>query len=247
MQSDFKDKAKRLEKVFGIRIKNKEIFKKALTHSSYTRENDIEALENYERLEFLGDAVLKLCASDILYKKYPKYLEGDLTKIRSIIVSDNTLAKIALDIGLSDLIILGKREEKMGGRQRKSILACAFEAILGAYYSEGKFKEVSKFLEKTLGTFMREVDSDFAKFNAKAVLQEHTQSLDKQLPVYSVVEEIGPEHDKTFVVEVKYNGEVLAQGRGKTKREAEQAGAYEACEKLGAVKSEKRAEDFSSY
>lgn len=231
-------KSKSLEQIFQIKPENHEIFEKALVHGSFTKENNISSLENYERLEFLGDAVLKLCVSDILYKKFPTYLEGDLTKIRSIIVSDNTLAEIAKKIGLSQLIMLGKQEEKMGGRDRKSILACAFEAILGAYYLEGKFKEISTFLEKVFASFIKDVDENFEKFNAKAILQEYTQSKNKETPDYKIVEEIGPQHDKIFVVEVAYMQEVLASGRGKTKKEAEQACAYEACVKLGIINGE---------
>lgn len=236
MQSDLDKKIKKLEKIFGIKIQNTELFEKALTHGSFTRENDLNSLNSYERLEFLGDAVLKLHASEILYKKFPKYAEGELTKIRSIIVSDSMIAEIAVKIKLSDLIILGKREEKTGGRKRKSIMACAFEAILGAYYLEGKGSEISKFLDKTFSPFIKKVDKNFEKFNAKAVLQEYTQSLNKELPKYHVVDEIGPEHDKIFVVEVSYMDDILASGQGKTKREAEQTCAYEACKKLGVIK-----------
>lgn len=234
MQSDFEE-IKKLEKIFGIKIQNQKLFEKALTHSSYTKENNIDSIENYERLEFLGDAVLKLCVSNILYKKFPEYLEGDLTKIRSIIVSDNTLAEIAKKIELSKLIIMSKKEEKMGGRERKSILACAFEAVLGAYYLQGNFEEVSTFLEKAFKKLIKEVDSNFEKYNAKAVLQEYTQSQSKETPVYEVIEEIGPQHNKIFVVKVSYKNKVLASGQGKTKREAEQACAYEACVKLGVI------------
>lgn len=225
-----------LEKIFQIKIKNSAIFIKALTHSSFTRENELDSVENYERLEFLGDAVLKLCMSEILYKKFPDYAEGDLTKIRSIIVSDNVLSKIAEEIGLAELIVLGKQEEKMGGRTRSSILACAFEAILGAYFLEENHAEILKFLEKTFTPMIEEVDKNFEKFNAKAVLQEHTQSLNKKIPDYKIVEEIGPQHDKIFVVEVSYMDEILAVGRGKTKREAEQDAAYSACVKLKVIK-----------
>jgi len=236
MQLDFNKKIKSLERIFQIKITETENFERALTHSSYTRENDINILENYERLEFLGDAVLKLCMSEILYKKYPKYPEGELTKIRSIVVSDNTLAEVAEQIGLNNLMVLGKQEEKSGGRERRSIMACTFEAVLGAYYLNNNFNELSKFLEQHLNPFVEDVDANFEKFNAKAVLQEFTQSKNKQLPSYKIVEEKGPEHDKIFVVEVSYMDEVLALGEGKTKREAEQAGAYDACKKLGAIK-----------
>lgn len=236
MQSDFKEKIKKLEKIFQIKPKNIKIFEKALTHSSFTRENEISSLENYERLEFLGDAVLKLCISDILYKMFPDYAEGELTKIRSIIVSDNILAKAAEEIGMAPLIILGAQEEKMGGRARSSILACAFEAVLGAYYLCNKYKELSNFLEKIFMPFIKDIDEHFEKFNAKAVLQEFTQSKNKKIPDYKVIEEIGPQHDKIFVVEVSYMNEVLASGKGKTKREAEQDAAYSACVKLEVIK-----------
>lgn len=225
-----------LENIFEIKAKDSKIFEKALTHGSFTKENSVTSLDNYERLEFLGDAVLKLCVSDILYKKFPTYLEGDLTKIRSIVVSDSTLAQVAKEIGLDGLITLGKQEEKMGGRGRQSILACVFEAVLGAYYLEGKLSELSVFLEKNLDKFIKDVDENFEKFNAKAILQEYTQSQTKQTPVYKIVEEVGPSHNKTFVVEVSYMAEVLASGSGKTKREAEQNCAYSACLRLGVIK-----------
>lgn len=236
MQSDFNKTEKKLEKIFKIKIEDSQIFQKALTHSSYTRENEIDNLVNYERLEFLGDAVLKLCVSDILFKKYPKYPEGELSKIRSIVVSDNTLAEVAEKIELGSLIIMGKQEEKTGGRERKSILACAFESILGAYYLDGKFTELFKFLEKALKPYIKEVDEHFENYNAKAILQEYTQGVNKKTPVYKIVEEKGPEHDKIFIVEVSYMDEVLATGSGKTKKEAQQEGAYNACKKLGIIK-----------
>jgi ribonuclease-3 len=235
MPSDSK-KVSALEGIFQIKMTDKKLFEKALTHGSYTKENEITSLSNYERLEFLGDAVLKLCVSDILYKKYPKYMEGELTKIRSIIVSDSTLAEIAQKIGLSPLMILGKHAEKLGGRSRKSILACTFEAILGAYFIEGKFAEVSAYLTEILEDFIVAVDDNFEKFNAKAILQEYTQSQTKMTPVYRITEEQGPSHNKTFLVEVSYLGEVLACAEGKTKKEAEQKCAHQACEKLGVIK-----------
>lgn len=235
MHSECK-KSDLLEKIFKIKPINIENFEKALTHGSFTKEQGISSKNNYERLEFLGDAVLKLCMSDILYKKFPKYSEGDLSKIRSIVVSDSTLAQIAKEIGLPELIILSKQEEKMGGRNRQSILACVFEALLGAYYIDGKFAELSVFLEKKLSKYIKDVDENFAKYNAKAILQEYTQSQDKKTPVYKTVEEVGPSHNKTFMVEVSYGGEVLALESGKTKKEAEQNCAYKACVKLGVIK-----------
>jgi ribonuclease-3 len=204
--------------LFGIEIDNKELLEQALQHPS-------AGGEHYERLEFLGDAVLKLIISDILYKKYPDYREGDLTKIRSIVVSDSILGEIAACLGL-DI----KLEEKLRGTP--SIYACAFEAVLGAYYLDGKFNELKKFLEELFTPYFEDVDVNFHKYNAKAVLQEYTQAQSKELPVYKVIDETGPAHDKVFTVEVSYNGVILARGGGRTKKEAEQNAAASACEVL---------------
>ena len=226
---------KNLEEIFGIKIDNADFFRRALTHPSYTKEKDLPYTENYERLEFLGDAVLKLSASDILYKKYPDYPEGDLSKIRSIIVSDSTLSKIAHEIGLCELIILAHHEAKQGLANIESVCACAFEAVLGAYYLDGKFEFVVPFLKKVLMPYIEEVDKNFEKFNAKAILQEYTQGLTKEIPVYTLIGESGPAHNKTFEIEVSYQDKVIAKGTGKSKKEAEQHAAYEACKILGAV------------
>ena len=226
---------KNLEEIFGIKIDNADFFRRALTHPSYTKEKDLPYTENYERLEFLGDAVLKLSASDILYKKYPDYPEGDLSKIRSIIVSDSTLSKIAHEIGLCELIILAHHEAKQGLANIESVCACAFEAVLGAYYLDGKFELVVPFLQKVLTPYIEEVAKNFEKFNAKAILQEYTQGLTKEIPVYTLIGESGPAHNKTFEIEVSYQDKVIAKGTGKSKKEAEQHAAYEACKILGAV------------
>lgn len=224
---------KNLEDIYGIKIDNPDFFKRALTHPSFTKENDLDYTENYERLEFLGDAVLKLITSEILFEKYPNYAEGELSKIRSIVVSDNTLSKIALEIGLCDLIIVAKHEGKLGLTKIESVSACAFEAVLGAFYLDGKLSDVKVFLKKVLMKYIEEVDANFEKFNAKALLQEYTQSVNKEIPIYKIVGETGPAHNKTFTVEVSFKGEVIAQGAGKSKKEAEQHAAYHACKILG--------------
>jgi len=226
---------KSLEKVFGIKIANSDLFKKALTHPSYTQDLNLDYTESYERLEFLGDAVLKLTVSDVLYNMYPHSTEGEMSKIRSIVVSDNTLAQIAKSNGLSELIILSKHDEKQGARNLNSICACVFEAILGAYYLDGKYKQVRKYIEKTLTPYIKDVKDNFAKYNAKEILQEYTQGLDKNRPVYKVVNESGPAHKRIFEVEVSYNGQVLAAEEGLSKKDAEQKAAYSACEKLGII------------
>lgn len=231
---------KKLEEIFGIKTKNSEYFNKALTHPSYTKEKELSHLDNYERLEFLGDAVLKLSISDILYKKYPDYAEGDLSKIRSIVISDNTLFHIVEKNGLSKLINLAKHEEKQGCRKLESICACAYEAVLGAYYLDGNFVKLLEYIDKTFTPIIEEVNKDFAKYNAKAILQEYTQGLNKDLPIYRVIGQTGPDHNKVFAVEVLYHDEVIASGEGKTKKEAEQKAAYDACKKLGALECQEQ-------
>lgn len=227
--------AEEIEKIFNIETKTSENYKIALTHPSYVKDNNLPYSESYERLEFLGDAVLKLAISNILFKEYPNYNEGQMSKIRSIIVSDNVLSQIAVKIGLDKLIIAGIHDKKQGICKLESVTACAFEAILGAYFLDGQFYKVMDFLELNLKKYIVEVDKNFVKYNAKAILQEYTQGLTKETPFYRLVEEKGAEHNKTFIVEVLYRGDVIAQGSGKSKKDAEQHAAYKACIKLGAV------------
>lgn len=226
---------KSVEEIFGIETITKDLYTKALTHSSFTKEKNLPYTDCYERLEFLGDAVLKLTVSDVLFRMFPNAQEGELSKIRGIVVSDNTLADIAKNNGLQELIIMSRHEEKQGCRKLNSICACAFEAILGAYYLDGKFKEILPYIEKTFEPYINDVKNHFEKFNAKAILQEYTQGQNKKTPVYKVINELGPEHKKEFEVEVRYNDEVLATEKGNSKKEAEQKCAYSACKKLGII------------
>ncbi len=226
---------KSVEDIFGISISNGDLFRPALTHPSYTKENDLEYDECYERLEFLGDAVLKLLVSDLLYEKYPEAAEGDMSKLRSIAVSDNILAIISHDIGLDKLIIVGSHDKKLGVQKLESVTACAFEAVLGAYYLDGKLSELTVFIKKTFEPYLCEIEKNYSQYNAKAILQEFTQGQNKTIPVYNVVNMEGPAHNRVFTVEVSYNDEVIASGCGKTKKDAEQKAAYEACKRLGAI------------
>ena len=226
---------KSVAEIFGIETLTEELYQKALTHSSFTKERNLPYTDCYERLEFLGDAVLKLTISDVLFRTYPEAQEGELSKIRSIIVSDNTLADIAQKNGLQEIIIMSRHEEKQGCRKLNSICACAFEAILGAYYLDGKFNEIVKYIEQTFKPYIEEVQNHFERFNAKAILQEYTQGKTKNTPIYTVINEFGPEHKKIFEVEVRYNDEILAVEQGNTKKDAEQKCAYSACKKLGII------------
>lgn len=211
---------------------NLPLLDKALTHSSYTFENKISSDENNERLEFLGDAVLKLVASTYLYERFPEYPEGEMTKIRAILISDNVLSQVAERINLGKYIKLGYHEEKMGGRSRPTTLACAFEALLGALYLDGKMNDLQDLLLHLLSEFVTNIDEDYLKDNCKAVLQEYTQSKDGSLPIYNVITESGPAHDKTFEIEVIIGDNRYGVGKGKSKKEAQQSAAREALDVL---------------
>lgn len=222
-----------LREIFGEG--DEELIKIALTHPSYTKENNFSDLGNYERLEFFGDSVLKLFTSKLLYNKYPTSPEGELSKIRSILVSDAILAQVAIKIGLDKLIILGPSEEKQGGRKRESNIACSLEAILGAYYMSGKYEEIEKFINDYIIVFADDVDKHFEKYNAKDILQQYTQGQDKTRPEYRIVSVNGPAHKPEFEIEVIWDNKVIAKAKGKSKKEAEQNGAYEACKNLGVI------------
>ena len=224
-----------LDKIFGS-VENVELVEKALTHPSFTKELNLDDLLNYERLEFFGDSVLKLFTSKLLYNTYPDYPEGNLSKIRSILVSDNILAKIAVEIGVDKKIKLGPAEEKQGGRNRESNLACSIEALLGAYYLNGKNEEIENFIAQYLMPYAKDIDEHFEKYNAKDLLQQYTQSIDKTLPVYRTVAVHGPAHKPEFEVAVEWQDKILAKAFGKSKKEAQQNCAYEACKTLGVVK-----------
>jgi ribonuclease-3 len=212
----------------------------ALTHSSYNFENKIESCENYERLEFLGDAVLKLIASRYLYNRFPDYPEGELTKIRAILVSDKTLAQLAEKINLGKYIKLGYHEEKTGGRKRSSTLACAFEAILGAFYLDEKMDSIYEFLTELIDDKVTEIDESATKHNCKAMLQEYTQSLGLGIPEYITIQEEGPPHNKVFRVEVQVSGQSLGVGEGKSKKDAHQKAARNAVIALGLIEGHEK-------
>ena len=223
-----------LENIFGEKADN-ELLEKALTHPSFTKEQNIDSLTNYERLEFFGDSVLKLFTSKLLYQTYLDYPEGDLSKIRSILVSDAILSQVAFEIGIDKLIKLGPAEEKQGGRKRESNLACSLEAIVGAYYLSGCSECIEKFIDKYVMPFAKDIDEHFERYNAKDLLQQYTQGIDKTLPIYRTVATHGPAHKPIFEIEVEWQGKILATATGKSKKEAQQNCALKACENLGIV------------
>ena len=206
---------------FGINIKDKELLLRALTHSSYSNEHNCL---NYERLEFLGDAVLELTSSEFLFAHYPKLTEGQLTKLRASIVCEPTLAQCTEEIGLGEYLFLGKGEDHTGGRTRKSILSDAMEAVTGAIYLDGGFANAKEFVLKFI---MTDIEHKHLFYDSKTILQEVVQGEHEQL-TYVLLGETGPDHDKTFEVGVLIGRREISTGKGHTKKAAEQDAAYQA-------------------
>ena len=225
---------KKLEKKLNYTFKNKSFIINALTHSSYANENKMGVNKNNERLEFLGDAILNLMVSQYLYKKYPLYSEGELTKIRAKVVCESSLAYVAREIGVGDYILLGKGEESTGGRDRESILADTTEAIIGAVYMDSDFKTSNKkLLEKFEDSIVKAVEKGELFFDYKTELQERYQKQTNSKIEYDIFKEEGPEHDKVFFMNVFLNGEILGRGKGRNKKEAEQMAAKFALSLVG--------------
>lgn len=217
---------------------SQELVETAFTHSSFTKENDLEYLKCYERLEFLGDAVLKMAVTDYLYKKFPESNEGELTKIRAVAVSDEILYKVALKIGIEPYIKVSKAEAKCEGQKLESIQACVMEALFGALYLSSDREKLQEFIITNLSPIIQDIADNKTVYNAKALLQEYTQGKSKELPVYEIIKESGAAHDRTFEIKVSYKGEELARATGKTKKQAQQEAAFIACEKLGLIKKD---------
>lgn len=208
---------------------NKNFIKCALTHSSYVNELKINKWENYQRLEFLGDAVLELVSSEFLYEGNSVMSEGKMSKVRASMVCEPALAFCAKKIKLGELILLGKGEESGGGRERNSILSDVFEAIIGAIYLDGGLEEARKFIHKFV---LDDVEENQLFVDSKSILQERIQADSDKILRYELVSETGPEHDKTFEVAVYINDEHMATAIGHNKKDAEQQAAYLVLKKM---------------
>ncbi len=204
----------------------------ALTHSSYANEKKAKRLKYNERIEFLGDSVLSLIISEHLYRKYPDLPEGELTVTRSKIVCETSLSKCAADIGLGELLLLGKGEELSGGRSKSSILSDAYEALIGAIYIDGGFDTAKNFILKNMDDVIKNSMQGKLFYDYKTQLQEKIQQKGEQLIVYEVIDEKGPDHNKTFITQVKINNVIFGQGSGRSKKESEQNAAKDALDKL---------------
>jgi ribonuclease-3 len=222
----------------SIDIEALPMYQQALTHGSYTYEYKRHTLDNYERMEFLGDAVLKIIVSHYLFRRFPYYREGELSQIRAVIVSDAVLARLAAQIHMGDYMIFGPNEARSGGARKTSNLACAFEAFLGALFLDDRMEVATNLVESLMEDEVTQVDMSDTKDNYKAVLQELTQADSLGLPTYITVREDGPSHKRTFTVEVSVNGEVLGRGQGASKKEAQQMAAKTALHCLDYLKTD---------
>jgi ribonuclease III len=223
---------KAFEKKIGYRFRHKELLKNGLTHRSYANEKRWEATLHNERFEYLGDAVLELIVSHLLMKKYPQATEGELSKLRAAIVNEKTLASVAREHSLGDYLYLGKGEDMGAGREKSSLLADAMEAVIGAIYLDRGFKKAFKVIGKIALELFDQVGQEGFYQDYKTLLQERAQELFRTVPKYRMVREIGPDHDKTFEVNLMIRGEVYGVGSGKSKKDAEQNAAKEALNNL---------------
>ena len=214
-----------LEEKIGYKFKDINLLEMALTHSSAANERKINKIENYERIEFLGDAVLELVSSDFLYKENPDMKEGNLTKLRSSMVCEPALAYCARLIEIEKFIRLGKGEENTGGRDRDSIIADVMEAVIGAIYIDGGIAPAHDYIHKFV---LSDLEDKILFYDSKTNLQELVQTDPNNEFEYILIGEKGPDHNKEFSVEAKLNGKVIGRGIGRTKKAAEQKAAYEA-------------------
>lgn len=205
--------------------------KQALIHRSFLNENKKITVSN-ERLEFLGDAVLELCVSEFLYKKYPEKNEGELTRLRSKIVCTKTLSFLSKSLNLGNLLFLSRGEESSGGRENNTLLANTFEAVIGALYLDQGKKTVEEFLEKNLFSQLEAVLLKSSPDDFKSQFQELVQAKELATPVYKLIEAVGPDHQKNFKVCVMVADKIISYGLGSSKRQAEQAAAKLALEKF---------------
>lgn len=220
-----------LEEKTGAVFKDKVLLQQAFTHRSYINEYRGKKLEHNERLEFLGDAVLELAVTEYLYAKYPGRPEGDLTSFRAALVNTNTLSQVALELGFNEFLLLSKGEAKDVGRARQYILANTFEAFTGALYLDQGYDAAQKFISAHLFPLIDDIVSKRLWQDSKSYFQEQAQEYVNITPEYHVLREEGPDHDKHFTIGVYLEKELVAEGEGKSKQEAEQSAAEAALRK----------------
>jgi ribonuclease-3 len=223
-----------LQKALGLEFRNQALLEEALVHRSYLNEAPELEIESNERMEFLGDAVLGIVISDKLFKDYPALSEGHLSQLRAMLVRWDTLAEVAGRISLGDYLILGRGEEISGGRERPSNLAGAIEALIGAVFLDGGLARARKLILTLLEPELEKVAAGAVTVDSKSQLQHEVQARWHEIPRYRLVSSVGPDHDKTFTVEVLVRSEVLGRGEGRNKKQAELAAAQRALDTLAA-------------
>jgi ribonuclease-3 len=228
-----------------IRFRELEFLNQAFTHRSFANELG-ESGENNERLEFLGDSVLGLVVSEYLYETLPDQPEGELARIKSFVVSEASLSEIARGLRVDNYILIGKGEEYSGGRSKKAILADCLEAIIGAYYLDSGFLAAGRFVHQMLIPEINKVLENRHAKDYKTLLQEHVQKRMKTYPKYRVVQKTGPDHDRTFWIEVHVGERTFGAGKGKNKKEAEQEAARIAYEGMQVAEKPPRIEKHSA-
>ncbi len=221
------------EDSIGISFTNKDILKHAFIHRSYINENPKSGLEHNERLEFLGDAVIELVVTDYLFRTYPTHHEGDLTAYRSALVNAVIMGEVARDLGMNDYLLLSKGEQKDTGRARQTILANAYESFVGALYLDQGYTVCDTFVSRTLLSKLDDIIKNKSWKDAKSQIQEEAQERLGVTPAYRVVAETGPDHDKYFTIGVFFGEKKIAEGKGRSKQEGEQAAALAALEAKG--------------
>lgn len=235
LDADLQKKISHLEKIVGSGIENPEIFLKALRHRSIVADESYKPEDSYERLEFLGDAVLDLIITEIIFEQYPSENEGFLTKLRSKLVKGEALARYARKLNLGSVMEVGERARGQGIEYSKSILADIFEALIGALYLDAGYKRTYDFVQTVMQNYVSMDDVINSLDNYKSILLEYTQANKLEIPEYEVTEESGPGHDKTFEIRVLIEGQELGRGKGKSKKKAEQKAARNALVALGHI------------
>ena len=226
---DMNELLEELQDKIGYRFQNTDLLKQALTHSSFANEQKINKLKDYERLEFLGEAVLELVSSEFLFRENPQMPEGQLTKLRASMVCEPALAYCAKDIDLGSYILLGRGEEYTGGRYRSSITSDVMEAIIGAIFLDGGIENAKKHIYRFI---LSDLENKILFLDSKTILQEEIQKKKDAQLRYELIGESGPDHNKQFTVDAYLNDVLIGSGTGRTKKAAEQQAAYEALLKM---------------
>lgn len=221
-----------LQETIGFPFEDDSLLREALVHRSYLNENPSFPSADNQRLEFLGDALLDFVAGDYLYRRHPKMREGELTSLRAALVKEETLARFAQTLDLGRYLYLGRGEEESGGRERPSLLADAFEALVGALYLDGGLKAAERFILRFLEPETERTVAQGELRDYKSLFQEETQRRFQATPLYRTIDERGPDHNKVFTVEVLIEEKVYGRGEGTSKRTAEQEAARQALEKI---------------